>query len=50
MPRARALGLEEWATIEIDAEHRSLSGVAPEHVEAALIAGCTADVVLSRVA
>ncbi len=45
---ARALGLEEWAAIEIDTDHRSLAGVAAEHVEAALIAGCTADVVLSR--
>ena len=45
---ARALQLEEWAAIEIDPDHRSLAGVAPEHVEAALIAGCTADVVLSR--
>ena len=45
---ARALQLEEWAAIEIDPDHRSLAGVAPEHVEAALIAGCTADVVLTR--
>ena len=45
---ARALGLEEWPSIEIDSDHRSLAGVAAEHVEAALIAGCTADVVLSR--
>ena len=44
---ARALQLEEWAAIEIDPDHRSLAGVAPEHVEAALIAGCTADVVVS---
>ena len=45
---ARALQLEEWAAIEIDPDHRSLAGVAPEHVEAALIAGCTADVVALR--
>ena len=45
---ARALQLEEWAAIEIDPDHRSLAGVAPEHVEAALIAGCTADVVAHR--
>ena len=45
---ARALQLEEWAAIEIDPDHRSLAGVAPEHVEAALIAGCGADVVVVR--
>jgi formimidoylglutamate deiminase len=45
---ARSLNLEEWPTIGIDTGHRSLAGVAPEHVEAALIAGCTADVVLSQ--
>jgi len=42
---ARALGLESWPSIEIDLEHRSLAGVAPEHVRAALVAGCGADVV-----
>ena len=42
---ARALGLDEWAPIEIDVDHRSLAGVAAEHVSAALIAGCAADVV-----
>jgi formimidoylglutamate deiminase len=41
---ARALGLDEWPGIEVDLEHRSLRGVAPEHVEAALVAGCGADV------
>ena len=41
----RALGLESWPTIEIDLGHRSLAGVATEHVPAALIAGCAADVV-----
>jgi formimidoylglutamate deiminase len=41
----RALQLDGWAPIEIDLEHRSLAGVLPEHVEAALIAGCAADVV-----
>jgi formimidoylglutamate deiminase len=45
---ARALHLEEWAPIEIDVDHRSLAGVATEHVPAALIAGCAADVVVSR--
>jgi len=44
---ARALQLEAWAPIEIDVDHRSLAGVALEHVTAALIAGCAADVVVS---
>jgi len=42
---ARALGLETWAAIEVDTEHASLAGVAPEHLQAALVAGCGADVV-----
>ncbi len=42
---ARAIGLESWPGIEIDLEHRSLAGVAAEHVRAALVAGCGADVV-----
>jgi formimidoylglutamate deiminase len=42
---ARALGLDAWPEIDIELEHRSLAGVAPEHVEAALVAGCGADVV-----
>jgi formimidoylglutamate deiminase len=41
---ARALGLDEWPGVEVDLEHPSLRGVAPEHVEAALVAGCAADV------
>jgi formimidoylglutamate deiminase len=46
---ARALGLEAGsvAAIEIDLGHRSLTGVAPEDVPAALIAGCAADVVVT---
>jgi formimidoylglutamate deiminase len=43
---ARALHLKAWASIEIDVDHRSLAGVASEHVAAALIAGCAADVVV----
>ena len=46
---ARAIGLETWPSIEIDLGHRSLAGVAAEHVPAALVAGCAADVV-ARVA
>jgi formimidoylglutamate deiminase len=42
---ARAIGLDSWPSIEIDLDHRSLAGVAPEHVRAALVAGCAADVV-----
>ena len=46
---AAALGLSSWASIQIDINHRSLAGVAAEHVPAALIAGCAADVVVSEV-
>ena len=45
---ARALQLSTWSSIEIDVEHRSLAGVASEHVPAALIAGCAADVIVSE--
>lgn len=44
---AAALRLSSWDEIEIDLDHRSLSGVATQHVPAALIAGCAADVVRS---
>jgi formimidoylglutamate deiminase len=43
---ASALDLDEWASIEIDVGHRALAGVADEHVRAALVAGCAADVVV----
>jgi formimidoylglutamate deiminase len=43
---ARSLGLTAWPDIEIDLTHRSLSGVEREHVPAALVAGCGADVVV----
>lgn len=43
---AAALGLTAWQPIEIDLSHRSLRGVAPSEVEAALLFGCGADVVL----
>jgi formimidoylglutamate deiminase len=42
---ARALGLDGWPEIEIDLGHRSLAGVEPDEVAAALVAGCSADVV-----
>lgn len=43
---AAALGLATWDPIHIDIDHRSLAGVAPDHLPAALIAGCSADVVV----
>ena len=42
---ARALGLEAWPSIAIDLDHISLRGVAHEDVEAAIVAGCSADVI-----
>ncbi len=47
---AAALGLEGWAPIEVDTAHGSLAGVAAEHVPAALIAGCSADVLRPLIA
>ena len=44
---ARSLGLDEWPGIEIDLGHRSLAGVEPVDVPAALVAGCGADVVVT---
>jgi formimidoylglutamate deiminase len=44
---ARALDVGSWAEIEVDQDHRSLADVAPEHVRAALVAGCGADVVVA---
>jgi formimidoylglutamate deiminase len=41
---AGALGLESWPDIEVDLGHRSLQGVEPEDLPAALLAGCGADV------
>jgi formimidoylglutamate deiminase len=41
---ARALGLEAWPGIEVDVGHRSLAGVDPPDVPAALVHGCGADV------
>jgi formimidoylglutamate deiminase len=43
---ARALGLGSWAEIDVDLDHRSLDGVDADHVRAALVAGCGADVVV----
>jgi formimidoylglutamate deiminase len=44
---ARSLGLGEIREIEIDLAHDSLRDVQLEHVRAALVAGCAADVVVS---
>jgi formimidoylglutamate deiminase len=44
---ARSLGLQAWPEIDIDLGHHSLAGVASEHVSAALVAGCGADVVFT---
>jgi formimidoylglutamate deiminase len=41
---AAALGLDAWPDVEIDLGHRSLSGVEPADVPAALVFGCGADV------
>jgi formimidoylglutamate deiminase len=41
---AHSLGLSEWDDVQVDLEHPSLAGVAPEHVRAALVAGCGFDV------
>ena len=43
---ARSLGLDGWADVEVDADHPSLEGVEPEHLQAALVAGCAAAVVV----
>jgi formimidoylglutamate deiminase len=42
---AKALGLDSWPEIEIDLEHRSLRGIERHDVPAALVFGCSADVV-----
>jgi formimidoylglutamate deiminase len=41
---AASLGIDDWPPVEIDLRHRSLAGVALNHVPAALVAGCAADV------
>ena len=44
---AAAIGIDAWDGIEVDLDHRSLDGVAPDHLRAALVAGCGADVVVA---
>jgi formimidoylglutamate deiminase len=41
---AAALGVERWPEAEVDLGHRSLEGVKPGDVPAALVFGCAADV------
>ena len=41
---AASLGLERWPDVEVNVEHPALAGVEPEHVHAALVFGCGADV------
>jgi formimidoylglutamate deiminase len=41
---AASLGLERWPDAEVNVEHPALAGVEPEHVHAALVFGCSADV------
>ncbi len=43
---AKAIGLEEWPGVEADLGHPSLTGVARDEVEAALVFGCAAAVFL----
>ncbi len=43
---ARALGLDAWPETVVDLDHRSLVGVEPGDVRAALVAGCSGDAVL----
>jgi formimidoylglutamate deiminase len=47
---AAALGLEVWSEIAIDLEHPSLRSVPEEQVFAALVAGCSAEVLAPAVA
>src|SRR5215218_5335502 len=42
---AASLGLASWDDVEIDADHASLQGVPPAELRAALVFGCSADVV-----
>jgi formimidoylglutamate deiminase len=41
---AAALGLERWPDVEVDLKHPALAGIEPEHLHAALVFGCGADV------
>jgi formimidoylglutamate deiminase len=41
---AAALGLERWPDVEVDFEHPALVGIAPQDIHAALVFGCSAEV------
>jgi formimidoylglutamate deiminase len=41
---AASLGLATWDDVEVDADHPSLRGVPPSELRAALVFGCSADV------
>ncbi len=41
---AGALGISDWAPVEVDLTHRSLAGIEERNVFSALIDGCAADV------
>jgi formimidoylglutamate deiminase len=41
---AAALGLERWADVEVDVEHPALAGIEPLDLHAALVFGCSAEV------
>src|SRR6266487_1481084 len=47
---AAALGLESWSEIAIDLEHPSLRGIPEQDVFAALVSGCSAEVLAPAVA
>jgi formimidoylglutamate deiminase len=44
---AAALGIDAWDGLEVDLDHRSLDGVDSDHLRAALVAGCGAEVVVA---
>jgi formimidoylglutamate deiminase len=41
---AAALGLERWPDVEVDLEHPALAGTEPQDIHAALVFGCSAEV------
>jgi formimidoylglutamate deiminase len=41
---AAALGPERWADVEVDVEHPALAGIEPQDLHAALVFGCSAEV------
>ena len=42
---ARSLGLDAWPAIEVDLEHPSLAGIPADEARAALVFGCSAEVI-----